>query len=164
MKNSRTRISVVLAVALTCQFAVVAPRAQFPRDWFLKIRPIEMARKDIDNMSQVAAVPVDDDQILYRLKEGNLFVGLSLGRCKKTSWGTWDVEQGTVLHVTFYPSKERKPSHFGLTTEGMQKDVDHGHDTYTSEEKGLYFSVEFGKLRGVTISPPSKHSDLACKK
>ena len=150
----------LVILALVSMFGSVTPAQQF---WFLKIRPLEMHRDDLQKLTVVRGRETRDDEFLYKLKEGNLLVGVSLGRCKRTSWGTWDVDEGTILSVIFYPAKERKPSYFGLSTEGMEKGNDHGHSTFTSDDKGLYFSVESGYLRGVYLyPPPKKYTNLRC--
>lgn len=120
-----------------------------PAQWFGNIVPTQTTLSEVEQMVAIVPRVVSDDKRLFKLKEGNLFVGISLGECIRTSWGSWKVEKEVVLHVIFHPKKDRKPSYYKLDSAQTREGYDSGHKTYKSEEKGLYYSTQFGKVSGI---------------
>ena len=53
------------------------------RDWFLQIKPLEMHRDQLGELIRANPVEVRDEEIVYKLKASNLFIGLTVGNCKE---------------------------------------------------------------------------------
>jgi hypothetical protein len=148
-----------LVLTVTFTTAVLSTQGQ---RWILEIKPLDMSVSDVSRMTGKQPEYVSDDQVVFRWKESNLFVGRSTGHCNKTSWGFWDVPAGTIIQVMFHSSRKLKPGSLNLPVDGMIRDNDHGHDTFTSDERGLYYAVQFGVLSGLTIYPGTRLGALKC--
>ena len=133
------------------------------QDWLWKIAPMQTNVSQVKEMFKVVPEIYGKDRLLFKLREGNLFIDYSKGKCVKTYWGRWNVEEGIILDIKFYPKKGRKPSFYKLKKEGMQKGFDQGHITYASDELGLYYSTQFGKVSGIHIYPAKKYDNLKCE-
>lgn len=103
-----------------------------------------------------------EDKLFLKLKEGNLFIWFSQGKCISGSWGAWNVDEGTIISLTFYPKKRRKPSAYRFNKEEMKQGYNSGHPHYKSDEKGLYYSTQFGKVTRINFIPASKYENLRC--
>lgn len=143
-------------------FFVLAP-AIYGQDWLWKIVPLQTNIFEVKQMFAVTPKTYGNDQLNFLLEEGNLIIDFSPDKCTKTPSGSWNVEKGTVLSVIFYPDKGRKPSFYNLKKEGMKQGYDQGHITYSSDELGHYYSVEFGKVRRIHIYPANKYKKLKCE-
>jgi hypothetical protein len=102
------------------------------------------------------------DSISFKLKEGSLFVEFSKGNCILGAWGSWNVDEGTIISLTFYPKKMRKPAAYKLDKEGMKQGYNSEHLYYKSDEKGLYYSTQFGKVTSIIYTPANKYENLKC--
>lgn len=130
--------------------------------WIMRIELLRSTISDLEVVTGVEPEYVRDEKVLFRVKEGNLFLGISVGNCKETSWGAWDVPKDTILDVEFYPGRQWKPSRLGLTKSGMTKGHNQGHETYDNAELGVYYATEFGFLRRLNLYPSIKLADLKC--
>lgn len=135
----------------------------YGQDWLWKIKPLQTNMSEVKKMFRVKPKLYGNDQLEFILDEGKLTIGFAPDKCGKTSWGKWSVEKGTVIDIVYYPDKGRKPSFYNLKNEGMTQGYDQGHTTYSSEELGLYYSVEFGKVSGIHIYPAKKYESLKCE-
>jgi hypothetical protein len=142
-------------------FFVFAPIA-YAQDWLWKIVPLQTNISEVKKMFAVTPKMYGNDQLEFILEEGHLTIGFSPDKCIETSWGGWNVEKGTVTNIVFYSHKGRKPSFYNLKKKGMRQGYDHGHITYSSDELGLYYSVEFGKVSRIHIYPANKFKSLMC--
>ena len=133
------------------------------QEWLKKFVPTQTTLSQVEKITGITPQMERDDQILYKLKSGNLFVGISLGNCIKTTWGKWNVEKGIIIYVIFYPKKNKKPSFYNLESEGMTEGFDSGHKTYKNDELGLYYSTQFGKVSGINLYPSNQYKNLKCE-
>ena len=148
-------ILIVLWLLGSCQLG-------FGQEWLLKLTPLETNISQLKTMFVEKPEKKGNDQLFYRLKEGNLIVDFSLGRCVETVAGSWDASEGTLLYVIFYPRKHVRPSHYDLPTEDLKIGIDHGNRTYTSKTLGIYYTVYSSKLTGVHLFPASKYDGAKC--
>lgn len=133
------------------------------QEWLLKITPFEMKFTDLDNILDTAPENYRNKELKYRLKEGNLFVYYSNEKCASTDWGKWNVSEGTIVGITFYPKKMRKPSFYKLNNSEMNKSLDNiGTEVFTSKEKGLLYTVYAGKVNEITFYPSKRFEKLRC--
>ena len=140
------------------------PSSLFAQDWLSRIKPIETNISELSEILDSKPIEKPGDTLFFKLKEGNVFIEYSLGKCVSGSWGAWNVEKGKVVSLTYYPKKMREPSKFNLNSDGMTKGLDSGHQTFTSKEKGVYYSTQFGKVMSIILSPPIQFEHLRCKK
>lgn len=133
------------------------------QEWLAKVMPVEVDLTETTRIVKAEPVEVREDKYLYRLKEGNLFIGVAIGRCVETTWGSWDLPKGTVVDVVFYPAKKKRPSNFNLSTEGMKEGVDSGQRTFVNDDVGLYFATQFGAVTRIHFYPASRFKRLRCK-
>jgi hypothetical protein len=135
----------------------------FGQTWIGKIIPMKTNTSNLNQFFDVTPEKKYDDKLLLKLKEGNLFVWFSQGNCVSGSWGQWNVNKGIIIALTFYPKKRRKITDYEFSTEGMKESFDSGHQTYTNDEKGLYYSTQFGKVTRINYYPSREFESLRCK-
>jgi hypothetical protein len=143
-------------------FFVLTPPA-YAQDWLWKIVPLKTNISEVKKMFAVTPEMYGNNSLEFILEEGVLTIDFSPSKCAQTSWGSWNVEPGAVIDVIFYPDKGRKPSFYNLKPDGMKQGFDQGHITYSSDELGLYYSVEFGKVSRIHIYPANKYKSLKCE-
>jgi hypothetical protein len=97
-----------IAVLVTFMFLFAFP--VFCQKWILGIQPLKDKISEIEELRNLQKTMVRDDKIRFKLDQGNLFIGISIGRCQYTSWGMWNVDDGTILNVIFYPKPRHGPS------------------------------------------------------
>lgn len=141
---------------------VIFIESSIAQKWLKEIQPLETKASELRKGLSINPEKRPPDTLFFKLKEGNLFVEYSLGNCISGSWGAWDVEEDTVLAITFYPKKKRKPSFFGFSGDGMKQGYDSGHLTYKSENTGLYYSTQFGKVTTISYTPSRKYEKIRC--
>lgn len=138
-------------------------KSSIAQEWLKEIQPLQTKVSELNEILAITPEKKPLDTLFFKLKEGNLFVEYSLGNCISGSWGAWNVEEGTVISITFYPNKKRKPSFFGFSGDGMKQGYDSGHLTYKSDDTGLYYSTQFGKVMSIMYTPPQKYEKIRCK-
>lgn len=133
------------------------------QEWLWKITPFEMKISDLHNLFDVQPENYRNEKLKYKLEEGNLFVYYSKQRCSPTDWGVWDVDEGTIVGVTFYPKKMKKTSYYKLKNSEMNKSFDDiGTAVYTNKEKGLLYTVYDGKVNQISFYPAQRFEKLRC--
>ncbi len=142
---------------------LVFSKSLFAQEWIGKILPMETKVSELQGIFDVTPEKKPTDTLFYKLKEGNLFVTYSLGSCKAGAWGAWNIEEGVIVSLVFYPKRKFKPLSFNLTFEGMEQGFDSGHQTYKSDAKGLYFSTQFGKVMRIHFYPSNRYKNLRCE-
>lgn len=136
----------------------------YSQDWLDKIIPMQTKTSELSKILNIELPKQLNGDFTLKFGDGNLLIWFSEGNCVKGTWGAWDISKGTIISFTFYPKSERKPSFYKLSKKGAKEYFNQGHQIYTDSEKGLSFAVEFGKVRSITYTPPSKYDNLKCIK
>ncbi len=155
---STEKIKYLLPILMILAFIEIIHAQQ----WLAKFVPTQTVFSQVQDEFEISPNIIRENKVQFKLKEGNLFIGLSLGECINTSWGKWKAEKGKVLDIVFYPKKGRKPSYYKFDNKVMEEGIDSGHKTYISEELGLYYSTQFGKVIRIHYFPSSKYDNLKC--
>jgi hypothetical protein len=143
-------------------FFVVTSTA-YGQDWLWKITPLQTNISEVKKMFDITPEIYGNDQLKFIFEDGHLTIGFSPDKCVKTSWGAWNIAKGTVIDIDYFPYERRKPLFYNLKRKEMKQGYDRGIVTYSSDESGLYYSTEFGKVTRINIYPPNKYNDLKCK-
>lgn len=135
------------------------------QEWLWKIKPFEMKITDLNDLIDSNPENYRSKKLKYKLKEGNLFVYYSNEKCSPTDWGEWDISEGTIVGMTFYPRKKRKIAYYKLNNTQMNKSFDDvGTEVYTNDEKGLLYTVYSGRVNQITFYPSQRFEKLRCAK
>lgn len=146
-----------------CILLLMLNQPSLGQEWLWKITPFKMKITELNTLFDIKAENYTDNELKYELKEGNLFVVYSDEKCASTGWGKWDVSEGTIVGITFYPKKKRKPSFYKLDNSEMNKSLDDiGTEVFTNKEKGLLYTVYSGKVNEITLYPSQKFEKLRC--
>lgn len=129
----------------------------------LQIRPIVTSVTGVVEITGMEPTKQRTNELFFKLKEGNLYVGIAPGPCVDTIWGSWNVPKGSVLYVKFNPKQGQKASKFKLDPTGSQSGWDQGHKTYTNLDTGVYYSTEYDNLSLVHIFPAKQFKNLECE-
>lgn len=134
----------------------------YGQKWLQKIVPLQTNTSEVIKMFNVVPKKYGIDRLEFILNEGILTVGFSPDKCVETSWGKWNVENGTIVDIVFVPDKLKKPSFYKFKTDGFRQGYDQGHITYISDEVGLYFATSRGKVTNIHIYPSAKFNTFRC--
>jgi len=130
--------------------------------WLGAIKPAQTQITDLPQILGRSSKQRGGDGLLFEAKEGNIFVEYSLGRCIKGTWGSWDLEKGTVIHLTFYPAKPRRLSSYKLPTANMREESFHGSSSFVNDTAGFLFVVNGGRVREISYFPALEFQSLRC--
>lgn len=130
-----------------------------------KIKPLESTEKDVEN---ILGKPKDRYENIgeYLIKEGEVSVIYSEGRCIRNSASEFDVEKGTVVSFDFTPKIIIRLSFLKLNLNDYTKEEPSTVlDTlnYYNSESGINISVRKGIIKFVEFSGPKNSSVKPCQ-
>jgi hypothetical protein len=134
-----------------------------PPTWLREIVPMQTVISDVKDRFKSHRREIRDDEVRFELPEGVLYVGFSKGNCLSTTWGRWNIKEGIVLGVVYYPERKQTPKSLGFSLSDMEIGSDNEHVTYRSKVNGIYLSTEFGKVTAIHYSPAHKYEHLRCE-
>lgn len=133
------------------------------QDWLSKIHPFETDVSTVIKLLGHNYEKKGQDEIFYKLKEGNVSIDFSPEKCADTGWGKWNIPPNVVVGMTFYPrNKKRKPSFYDLPKENMEHLYDSGEQVFRNNYTGLYYSTYRGKVSSIRYYPGKKYDSLKC--
>lgn len=150
-----------------------------PPEWFIKLKQIkilESTRQEIETLFNhpkitYESVGQETVSVEYALKQGELYVSYSLGKCSEQSEYSYDVEKDVVTRVDIDLKKHINISKLGLDLNGFKKsgisDLP-GIFTYRNEDlgeyhqTGEYFKNGVVKVKNLEFFPSSSKQKLAC--
>lgn len=154
------KISLVVIIVLLVSTLNVNTKGQ---SWLSKFQPFQT---DISKVIETLGKNYDkkgQDEIFYKLKEGNLLIFFSPEKCFQTTWGKWNISKDVIIAVTYYPKKGKKASFYNLSKKNMELSYDSGHKTYTDKYKGFYYATYANKVSSIRFYPGEKYEHLKCK-
>ncbi len=131
--------------------------------WLDQVVPGETRLDEIQGIIGVAPTILRVDDAKLSFKDGNVFLGISPGRCVKSTWGIWDIEPGTIVSIIYYPKKKISPKKLNLPSAGMEEGFDSGHKTFLNQRLGLAYSTQFGKVMSIRKFPAARFLPLKCR-
>lgn len=125
------------------------------------IKPLYSTRADVELL---IGQPDKPDGRLYKLKNENVFIEYSDGKCSSPK--DWNVPQNTVLSIGIYP----RTGSLLLSNLKLDKSKFKVNDTlqlqsveYRNDEEGIVYKVENGKyVNEMYYYPSSKDKHLSC--
>lgn len=142
-------------------------------DWYIKlkqIKPAESTRADVERIfDSPIAKPIYVDNGLelvhYQTAEGKMSVEYSIGKCTSEKTPGYDLENGIVTNIIFFPEQLIKFSRFKVDRKKLIKTHD-GHDPpwhYVNQEASVDYTVGRGLLLHVKFQISLNQDYLKCK-
>lgn len=166
------KLKIVQCLVLSLLFAGIA-FTQEPRPIKImkRIKLLSDNRQDIINL---LGNPRDDEKESsiwdYDFPEGTLSVSFESGKCIiSPDTGEpvgWKVPEWTVSEVAFSFDEPIKPKKLGISFSNFKATPVHdvsGSFEYFSEELGIYYITDSGKIQTMRFIPPKKYYFLECK-
>lgn len=137
----------------------------YSQSWLGKIIPLQTTVKEVEKLISLTPEKKEKGNTYrYTSEEGALIVDFSPGRCVLGKWGKWNIEKGTVVDVFFEPAKMRKISYYEKNKKSLKKGFDGVLWHYGNSEKGIDYTMQFGKVYTLSYYIPfQKQQDLKCK-
>jgi len=161
MKNS-IYISILIFLLVNGCFAQEAP-------WLKQIKRIDPLKSTEKDVAEIFGNPSDryTNSTSYKISEGEITFTYSEGKCGENKDSDYDVEKGTVIKIYFYTPKNIKFKSLNVNLDGFNKE--YATDltntfSYENKKRGIRYSISYGRLVAIFISPSEKHIDLACPK
>jgi hypothetical protein len=142
--------------------------------WWKKINQLtvlESNRTDLEKLFTPFVISYERKfkqhvEIQYDTKEGELFVGYSLGRCTSESTKyDEDVEKDTLVMIDFTPKKPVKIKDLKLDLSNFKaiKEYDTENIYYRNLDLGIEYGGSQNKLSNVSFMIPKSKEYLRCK-
>lgn len=148
---------------VSCLFAIALVIPIEGQNWLGQIRPAKTNIQEASTILRQAPHRNGTDGLLFKLKEGNVFIDFALGPCISGRWGVWNMKSGTVVHVTFYPKKEKPIQYYKISGHFSKTEEFHGM-TYISDEKsGIMYSAVNDKVESISYFVPNGMAMNACE-
>lgn len=132
------------------------------QDW-KKIVPLKTTRAEIE---AVFGHNTGNYSVLYQLKDGRLSIVYSSGHCTPERRGRWDVPENTVISFTFSLRRPKRLSELKLDRRKFRR-VDDDHLTgvvyYVSDEDGITYTIQEGRVDSIEYGPGKEYEHLYCK-
>ncbi len=134
---------------------------------WLQIKVMQSTRADVERiLGKPSKPPNNSFTAFYRLDNGNLFVIYSLRLCESDDRGGWNVDEGVVTKLGFFPDISPKIKSLKLDKKKYKKSLE-GGDTlgiysYKDDEAGIEYTVQNGIVETVTYYPGRKYEHLRC--
>lgn len=105
-------------------------------------------------------------EIVYETREGDLFVGYSLGNCSLESDKNYSVlKKDVLIQTSFTPKRTIKISTLKIDLSGFVSVQEEDSEVfyYRSKEKGIEYVIRNKMLESVTYSIPNQTWSMLCK-
>lgn len=143
--------------------------------WYSKLRQIKLmvnARQEVEkllNFPRVADTYEWDGRkvVEYKIKEGELTIVYSRGKCSETNKNGYDVEKNIVIDIDFDLKKEINISRLDLNLEKYEKkEISDlvGVFNYTNKDLGEYYIGTSNTIKNIRFFPSKEQEGLSCKK
>jgi hypothetical protein len=143
--------------------------------WYSKLRqikPLITTKQEVEKLFNYPKVTdayegIWSNSVDYKLKEGELSISYSQGRCSETNKDNgYDVAKDVVIDVDLYLKKEVSISALSLDLSNFEKteisDLPNLF-TYRNEDLGEYYNGSLEKIRDIHFFPSKEQEKLACK-
>lgn len=166
-------VKLLFAIALIC--AMSFPTYSAKLAWFSKLNQIKLLTTTREEVEKLFGYPTItykskgkwNETIEYKLKEGQLTVDYSLGKCSETNKEGYNVEKDVVIDVDIRLKKEVSIAKLNLDLGKFDKrEIDDlpGLFTYANADFSERFTGNSEKLRDFTISPSKEQKEkFSCK-
>ena len=131
------------------------------QDW-RRIDPLKSTRAEVEALLGPAEGAYG---VIYRLKDGSLFIEYSSGFCRPERKGGWNVPENVVVSVNFSPKHPRRISSLKLDPKKFRKEIDRhvgGIIYYINDDEGITYEVQSGKVDSIEYGPPKRYDHLYC--
>lgn len=131
------------------------------QDWS-QIDPLKSTRADVERLLG----PTKEAYFaVYQLKHGSLFIEYSSGPCRPERKGGWNVPENVVVSLSFSPKQPKLLSDLRLDPKKFRKVVGGdvlGVEYYVSDEEGITYAVQSGRVDWVEYGPAKRDEHLYC--
>lgn len=157
----------ILCLVMFSFFMVIDASATDP-EWLGKMKTVKLLSDSYEDVLKIFGNPVDDTterelSEYFDFKDGRLWVLFESGNCVSAHW---KVPAYTVSELGFSPEEWINPRVLGIKSfEGFSSNPIHegreGYE-YVSDQLGLTYIVNRGKIQNVIFRPSNKHDHLLC--
>jgi len=126
------------------------------------IVPLKSTRADVERLLG----PNEDSYgVIYKLRDGNLFIEYSSGPCREDRKGGWNVPDGVVISYSFSSTNKPRLADLKLNLKRFRRVVNThtaGVIYYINDEEGIMYEVQRGRVHSVEYYPHKGDKHLHC--
>ena len=128
-----------------------------------KIVPLKSTRADVERLLG----PQEQSYgVVYKLRDGDLFIEYSSGPCRKDRKGGWNVPEDVVISFSFSATDKPRFSALKLNRSRFRRVVNRhtgGVINYINAKDGIMYEVQRGIVQSVEYYPPKRYAYLHCR-
>jgi hypothetical protein len=154
-------------------FLTAFPASAAEPDWHKKLKQIKALKSKRKDVEKIFNFPRVEESlknkalefVSYQTAEGRMVVRYSTGKCGAEKTEGYDLENGTVTNIIFFPEKFVEFSKLRIYRKKLLKPrlEDNSPKRYVNEDTGVKYAVKEGFVTFVEFSLPSRHDYLKCK-